>query len=225
MAESKKSFVAYSDWHGMFRVLPDEVAGKLIKHIFSYVNDENPTTDDYVINALFEQIKSTLKRDLHKWESQKLQRSQAGKRSAEVRATKSNDRLISLNEKTRKATVSVNVSDSVNVNVSDNVINNKSNTVKFDFLNALIEQGTDPIIANEFIQVRKAKKAFNTETAFKALLREIKASKKDFGHIIQLCVESSWSGFKNAWLKNSNEPKKIQADLKKDITPSFRIMN
>jgi hypothetical protein len=102
---------------------------------------------------------------------------------------------------------------------------NNNNIIKFDFLTALIQQGTDPIIAKEFMQVRKAKKAFNTETAFKALLREIKASNKDFGYIIQLCVESSWSGFKNAWLKNSNEPKKIQADLKKDITPSFRIIN
>jgi hypothetical protein len=68
MAEHKKSFIAYSDWNGMFKALPDEVAGRLIKHIFSYVNDENPSTDDYIINALFEQIKSTLKRDLNKYD-------------------------------------------------------------------------------------------------------------------------------------------------------------
>ena len=70
MAENKKSFIAYSDWHEMFKQLPDDVAGKLIKHIFSYVNDENPSTDDFVINALFAQIKNTLKRDLTKWETQ-----------------------------------------------------------------------------------------------------------------------------------------------------------
>ena len=79
MAENKKSFVAYSDWNGMFKALPDEVAGKLIKHIFSYVNDENPSSEDFVINALFEQIKATLKRDLVKWDSQREQRSLAGK--------------------------------------------------------------------------------------------------------------------------------------------------
>mgnify|MGYP003667679411 FL=1 len=90
MATDKKSFVAYSDWHGMFKALPDEVAGKLIKHVFAYVNDEDPTNDDYIINALFEQIKSTLKRDLKKWETQREQRSEAGKKSAELRATKSN---------------------------------------------------------------------------------------------------------------------------------------
>ena len=116
MAENKKSFVAYSDWHGMFKVLPDEIAGKLIKHIFSYVNDENPQSEDYIINALFEQVKNTLKRDLKKWEEQRNQRSLAGKKSAEIRATKLNERSTSVNEIERNSTVSVSVSVSDNVN-------------------------------------------------------------------------------------------------------------
>ncbi len=118
MAENKKSFVAYSDWYGAFKAIPDEVAGKLIKHIFSYVNDEEPKTDDYVINALFEQIKSTLKRDLIKWEEQREQRSLAGKKSAEQRASKLNERSTVVNENERKSTVSVNVNDSVIVKES-----------------------------------------------------------------------------------------------------------
>lgn len=126
MAENKKSFVAYSDWHGMFKALPDDVAGKLIKHIFSYVNDENPSSDDFVINALFEQIKATLKRDLAKWDLQREQRSFAGKKSAELRSTKSNERSTVVNENERNPTVNVSVSDSVNV--SDNV--NESITLK-----------------------------------------------------------------------------------------------
>lgn len=127
MAEGKKSFVAYSDWYGMFKALPDEVAGKLIKHIFSYVNDENPTTEDFVINALFEQIKSTLKRDLKKWEEQQEQRKQAGIRSAEVRkqnATLVNARLIS-------STDNVSVSVSVNDNVKDKINNIDERKLKF----------------------------------------------------------------------------------------------
>ncbi len=122
MAENKKSFIAYSDWYGTFKALPDELAGKLIKHIFSYVNDENPKSEDYVINALFEQFKATLKRDLNKWERQREQRSLAGKRSAEKRATKFNDRSTTVNEKERKSTVSVSVSDSVSDTIIDNSI-------------------------------------------------------------------------------------------------------
>jgi len=114
MAQGKKSFIAYSDWKDTFDSLPDEVAGKLIKHIFAYVNDENPISDDYAITAVFSNIKNTLKRDLEKWEAQLQQRSEAGKKSAEQRAsTKLNERSNSLNETVRNSTVSVSVIDSV----------------------------------------------------------------------------------------------------------------
>jgi len=135
MAENKKSFIAYADWKGMFEALPDEIAGKLIKHVFAYVNDENPTTDNFIINALFEQIKSTLKRDLVKWESQREQRSLAGKISAERRLTKSNDRSTTVNENVRNPTVSVSVND--NVNESDNV--KEKNISNSSFKNTLLK--------------------------------------------------------------------------------------
>ena len=106
----------------MFKALPNEVAGELIKHVFSYVNDENPITENFIVNALFEQIKATLKRDLIKWETQRNQRSLAGKKSAESRSTKLNKRSTSVNETERNSTVSVSVS--VSDNVSDNVNKN-----------------------------------------------------------------------------------------------------
>lgn len=108
MAENKKSFVAYADWKYTFDELSNEKAGELIKHIFAYVNDENPVSEDMLINAVFANIKHTLKRDLKKWEKQHEQRKQAGKKSAEVRQ--------------RNSTVvnARSVSSTVNVNVNDN---------------------------------------------------------------------------------------------------------
>jgi hypothetical protein len=110
MAEGKKSFVAYSDWKNVFDELPNEDAGKLIKHIFAYVNDENPTSDDVLIRAVFANIKTTLKRDLTKWDAQLTQRKKAGVKSAEIRSTKFNERSTVVNEAERNSTVSVNVS-------------------------------------------------------------------------------------------------------------------
>lgn len=68
MAEGKKSFVLYSDSQGLINKLPDDVAGRLFKHIFSYVNDENPVSDELLLNIAFEPIKMQLKRDLANWE-------------------------------------------------------------------------------------------------------------------------------------------------------------
>ena len=83
MADGKKSFIAYCDWKETFDTLPDEKAGQLIKHILSYVNDENPKCDDYIINAVFASIKNTLKRDLDKYENyiekQRLNGSKGGR--------------------------------------------------------------------------------------------------------------------------------------------------
>jgi hypothetical protein len=116
MAENKKSFVLYTDTFGLIKHLPDDVAGRLLKHIYAYVNDENPITDELLVNVAFEPIKAQLKRDLVKWEKQSEQRKQAGLKSAEVRkqnATTVNERLFS---STDNVNVSVSVND-ININI------------------------------------------------------------------------------------------------------------
>ena len=68
MAKDKTSFILYCDQQGLFNKLPDEIAGKLIKHIFAYVNDEDPITSDLLLEIAFEPIKLQLKRDLRKYD-------------------------------------------------------------------------------------------------------------------------------------------------------------
>ena len=126
MAENKKSFVLYSDSQGLVNQLPDEVAGRLLKHIYAYVNDENPISDELLLNIAFEPIKMQLKRDLIKWENQLEQRRNAGLKSAEVRkrnSTTVNERSISSTDN-----VNVNVNDNVSVTVNDNDILLKKET-------------------------------------------------------------------------------------------------
>lgn len=65
--KGKKSFTAYCDWIDTFEELSNEEAGKLIKHIFRYVNDQEPEAPDRVTKLIFAPIRATLKRDLQKW--------------------------------------------------------------------------------------------------------------------------------------------------------------
>ena len=67
MATGKKSFQLYTEWLELFEELKDEEAGQLIKHIFRYVNDQDPTTKSLLISVAFIPIKQQLKRDLKKW--------------------------------------------------------------------------------------------------------------------------------------------------------------
>lgn len=69
MAKEKKSFILYADQNSVFQNLPDDIAGRLIKHILAYVNDEQPVTEELIIKIAFEPIRMQLKRDLQKYES------------------------------------------------------------------------------------------------------------------------------------------------------------
>jgi len=140
MAENKKSFVLYSDSYGLIKQLPDDVAGRLLKHVYAYVNDENPITDELLVNVAFEPIKAQLKRDLVKWEKQTEQRKQAGLKSAEVRkqnATTVNDRSIS---STDNVSVNVNVNDNVNV-IKKRVVNKFTAPTLLEVQTYFIENG------------------------------------------------------------------------------------
>jgi len=120
MATDKKGFILYADQKELFDQLPNDKAGELIKHIFSYVNDENPETNDLLLKLAFTPIKQQLKRDLKKFEEVKIKRSEAGKKSAEARRNKSQQTstkstsVKSVEQTSTKSTVKENVNVTVN---------------------------------------------------------------------------------------------------------------
>lgn len=75
----KKSFLLYVDYDELFSELSDVDAGQLIKHIFDYVNDRNPKSDNPIVKIAFISIKKQFKRDLAKWQEKKETNSIAGK--------------------------------------------------------------------------------------------------------------------------------------------------
>lgn len=118
MAENKKGFILYADQRSIIDMLDNETAGMLFKHIFSYVNDELPESNNPLLNLAFEPIKLQLKRDLKHWELIKEKRSIAGKASANKRQHMSTH-VESVEQNSTNPTVIVK--DNVNVIVKDNV--------------------------------------------------------------------------------------------------------
>lgn len=126
MAEGKKSFVLYADYKHTFDLLTDEQAGKLIKHLLRYVNDENPEMDDILLKVAFEPIKRQLKRDLVDWETKREKRVAAGHvgglKSGESRQKKQTKQMLQKESKSEQsqANEAVNVNGNVNVTVNGN---------------------------------------------------------------------------------------------------------
>ena len=123
MAENKKGFILYSDQKELFNQLSNEKAGELIKFIFAYVNDENPVTDDIIINLAFTPIKQHLKRDLVKFLETKAKRSESGKKGMAKRW-----QSITNDNKALQTITNITVND----NDNDNVINTKADVISTD---------------------------------------------------------------------------------------------
>ena len=87
-------------------------------------------------------------------------------------------------------------------NISPSEIINKEKDVRFDFKKSLLEIGVTPQVAEDWLKVRKAKKAANTETAFKRIQHEIQLSGLSADECITIAVERSWQGFKAEWVAN-----------------------
>ena len=109
MAKDKKSFLLYCDIIHTVEKLDDVQAGKLFKHLLKYVNDQDPTPENPLIEIAFEPIKQSLKRDLIKYEGIRERNSENAKKRWNATAS---DRIPKVPNNTKNAD-SVSVSDSV----------------------------------------------------------------------------------------------------------------
>jgi len=171
MAQNKKSFILYADQKGVFDQLPDELAGKLIKHILAYVNDENPISDNLIINIAFEPIKQSLKRDLRRWEDYIEKQSLNGKKGGRPPKAKESQETQAFFEKPKKA-------DSVSVSDNDNVKEYKESL-------------------NLWLQYKKEKKQTYKPTGLEALKKTIVKdypNPLDFAKAVEYSIANNYSG-------------------------------
>jgi len=232
MAENKKSIIIYADWIENFENLSDEEAGKLIKHFFRYVNDLSPSAPDRLTELLFIPLKSSLKRDLQKWENTIEERAKNGrigniKRwnidlynkliadeiTLEEAENIAKHRKTSLGDKNNtgatKNVANIAVSDTVTDTVTVNDILLKKETKEiFSFKNALVDFGFEKNLVDDWLKVRKTKKATNTETAFKKFIKQVNLSSIPINEILETCVAKSWSGFEADWLEKEKSSAK-----------------
>lgn len=91
--------------------------------------------------------------------------------------------------------------------------NNKENNLnktniekpkKFVFKKALLDLGVNEKLVDDWLIVRKNKKASNTETALNGFISQVEKSGLDVNTVLKICVDNSWSGFKQSWLANIN---------------------
>lgn len=258
MAVEKKSFVIYSDLIFIVEklVLKDRenktnYGGELFLHILEYVNDKKPIPIDFIIEMAFEPIRLQLKRDLEKYQAVKQKRSDAGKQGGRPKKEDSENvneeakKANALFEKQDEAKKAVNDNDNDNVTDTDtdNVILLKKETKKdilvekskkFNFRLELLDYGFLEHLVDDWLIVRKNKKASNTATSFKTFINEIESRNCNINDMLQIAVSNSWSGFQHKWVDNlksqnqngnrNNNQSKTDADHRQDANDAVNRM-
>lgn len=107
-----------------------------------------------------------------------------------------------------KKTLPNNIDDNIERDI--NISNISIKEASFDFNKELVSLGVPASLASEWMKVRKAKKATNTETAFNAVKREINKAGITAEQAIRTAVENSWSGFKASWLSNERNASRVR---------------
>lgn len=108
----------------------------------------------------------------------------------------------SLNQASFKLVVEVEVEEEVKVEVE---VKTKKEEKKFnssDFKKTFLDLGVDEIYLDDWLAVRKTKKAVNSQSALKNIVSECNKHDYPISEAIKNCAENSWSGFKYEWLNN-----------------------
>ena len=208
MAKDKKSFVAYCDWIESFEELSDEEAGKLVKHLFRYVNDLQPECPDKLTKLCFIPIKQCLKRDLKKYDNyikKQIENGKKGGRPKKPTDKTKTQKTQAFFQKPKKAD-NVNVND--NVSVNDNVINTKRKKDKKEI--ELVYPFDTPSFKTA-VSIWKQYKADQHKFKYKSLTSEqalLKQLGKDYStelEVIEAIEYSMANGYKGIY-----KPQKLQ---------------
>lgn len=95
----------------------------------------------------------------------------------------------------RKVEVESEIEDKVEVEIKKEI---------FDFKKSLYSLVINQKIVDEWLKVRKTKKAVNTETALQGFLNQVDKTNYTVEQVLTICVEKSWSGFNSDWLQEKN---------------------
>ena len=70
----------------------------------------------------------------------------------------------------------------------------------FNFRKAMLSEGFAPELVDEWLKIRKAKKAVNTERAFNNFINQVRLTRQDINAVLNIVVQKQWKGFEADWL-------------------------
>ena len=86
----------------------------------------------------------------------------------------------------------------------DNKIKNTNTVCVFNFKKSLLDYGFEEVLVDEWLTIRKNKKAINSEFSYNSFISQIEKTGAEKNEIMRIIAEKQWAGFNHAWLENTN---------------------
>lgn len=154
-------------------------------NVFNYYRGKEIKIKTKIVQKYFNNYKKTMDFILNSIDK--------GKKGQSVKAEKQ-----AVKQKTLEGVFKPSLEPSLEPN--NKVISNNNKVISlFSFKQSLIDYGFNEQLISDWLKVRKAKKASNTETAYKNFIGEIEKRECDINNILEFIVSKSWSGFKWEW--------------------------
>ena len=103
-------------------------------------------------------------------------------------------------------------------------------TCKFNFRSALLAYGFNEKLVDEWIVVRKKKKATNSELAYKQFITQVEKTDMEINELLSfIAVEKQWKSFNASWLEKTNnnyaktEQPSSNERIKRDLEEFARV--
>lgn len=217
----RDSFVFMKQWREGLRILPATEQAEAFNAIVDYALESKPYAGNNPAIKMFMALISA-QIDEHKAKYSEVceKRAKAARRRWEdANASKSIQKDANASKSSHLHTDNDNDNDSDCDCDCDNVSDksdNKKNTAKssikkrakFDIQNFLIDKGVERELVDAWLQIRKNKRATNSEAAMDLIDRQIQLAGITWNEAVQECVLRNWIGFKADWWYKDHPPAK-----------------
>jgi len=203
----RDSMIFYRSFYEAIKELPLETQGEIYNAIFTYGLDFEVTELSGVSKTIWTLIKPQIDANIKRFENGKKPKNKQTESKTEAKNNQ------------EESKTETNNNNNNNVNDNDNV---NEKVIKFDFKKSLLSFGFDSILVDEWLKVRRVKKAVNSEIAFNGFIREVKLNGQDINFILQKCVEKGWRSFESDWLPKQNNDTNVTSISQEEFINSFR---
>ena len=229
----RESFVFYRSFYEGIKELPRDIQGEVLTAIMEYgLNGVTTENQKPITKAMFALIKPQLDANNQRFENgKKGGRPKANCNQTETETKQKQNR----NKTKPEPNVNVNDNVNVNVNDNisfllkkkqksasvDFVDEEKNNQPlsdqketspqvaatppPFKFKQAMLSAGFAADLTEDWLKIRKAKKAVNSERAFKIFLEQVQRTGQDKNAILALVVQKQWKGFEASWVQSAQQ--------------------